>query len=447
MSDQLALFDYAQLDAPTRDFVEQRTDEIRALGKRMAMDIVGIGQRLVEIKGRLGHGHFGNWLDFEFGWTDRTARNFMNVARSFKSETVSDLNIQARALYLLSSSSTPQEARDEAIERAEEGEEITHAKAKEIVDEYKDEPEDEPESEAQPFICPDCGELFQSEVWHCAYCHSHWSPSQGRCLGCDHEPATRGEKADLLRIQQEAPELLEQVRDGTLTIPNAKKQLAARNRQEQRDEMAQAAQDIEPSDRWQVFHADMQTWAAPQRYDFIITDPPYPREYLPLYEVLAQRAADWLQPGGLLVAMCGQSYLDDIMAMMVRHLDYYWTAAYLTPGQPTPLRQRQVNTTWKPLLMFTLKGDKYKGKIFGDVFTSTGSDKDHHDWGQSLTGMPAIIKQVCLPGQWILDPFVGAGATGVAALMHGCLFHGVDIDETNTNLSRKRLFDYDSTAK
>ena len=50
----------------------------------------------------------------------------MNVAFHFKSETVSDLNLQARALYLLAAPSTPDEARAEAIERAQNGETITH---------------------------------------------------------------------------------------------------------------------------------------------------------------------------------------------------------------------------------------------------------------------------------------------------------------------------------
>ena len=72
----------------------------------------------------------------------------------------------------------------------------------------------------------------------------------------------------------------------------------------------------------------------------------------------------------------------------------------MLPGQPTPLRQRQVNTSWKPLLMYSC--GEYHGKIFGDVFISSGSDKDFHEWGQSESGMYSIISQVCLPNQSIL---------------------------------------------
>lgn len=206
---------------------------------------------------------------------------------------------------------------------------------------------------------------------------------------------------------------------------------------EERASIAREAEAVPPSDRWHIYCDDIRTWVAPRRYDFIITDPPYPKEYLELYEVLAKRSVGWLKPGGLLVAMCGQSYFDQIIEMMCKHLNYYWIGAYMTPGQPTPLRQVNVNTTWKPLLIF--ENTKYTGKIFGDVFTSDGNDKEFHKWGQSISGMKSIVSKMCLPGQYILDPFCGAGTTGLAALEHGCLFDGLDIDEQNANISRGRL--------
>jgi site-specific DNA-methyltransferase (adenine-specific) len=53
--------------------------------------------------------------------------------------------------------------------------------------------------------------------------------------------------------------------------------------------------------------------------------------------------------------------------------------------------------------------------------------------------MYAMVSQVCLPGQSILDPFCGAGTTGVAALRHGCLFRGVELDAENVAIARARL--------
>jgi len=137
MNQQLVLFDYATLDEPTREFVEQRTEEIKVLVRRTAEDIWHIGQKLIEVKERLGHGNFGAWLDAEFGWTDKTARRMMGVSRHFKMDNLSDLEIAPSALYILAAPSTPDNAREDALQRAQAGEQITHTKAREIVSEYK----------------------------------------------------------------------------------------------------------------------------------------------------------------------------------------------------------------------------------------------------------------------------------------------------------------------
>jgi site-specific DNA-methyltransferase (adenine-specific) len=216
-----------------------------------------------------------------------------------------------------------------------------------------------------------------------------------------------------------------------------KKNVSSVKIQQKRQEIARAGQQAKPSDRWNIYCGDIALWQTDKQYDFIITDPPYPKEYLPLWETLARRSKQWLKDGGLLIAMSGQTYLNKIYSMLGEHLDYYWTACYLTPGQPTPMRTVNVNTTWKPLLIFG-KG-KYTGKIFGDVFTSDKNEKQHHKWGQSESGMIDIVSKICLEGQSILDPFCGAGTTGVAALRHGCFFDGLDIDIDNVNISKGRL--------
>ena len=241
------------------------------------------------------------------------------------------------------------------------------------------------------------------------------------------------------KIKREDPELADKVRSGQISIPDAQKKMQKTERETERMQLAESAQRLPVDDRWSVEQGDINDYQTNKQFDFIITDPPYPKEYLELYEVLARRANDWLKPGGLLIAMCGQSYLNQIYEMMSKHLDYYWTAAYLTPGESASLWQKNVIPKWKPLLIFA-KG-KYSGKMFGDVYSSGANEKSLHKWGQSESGMYSIVSGVCLPGQSIFDPFCGAGTTGVAALRHGCLFHGIDIDLQNVNISKGRLHD------
>lgn len=263
-------------------------------------------------------------------------------------------------------------------------------------------------------------------------------------------PGTRNQRqyARCLRNTATETDIEKYVRAATESLEQAsiagylrtRKKARGREIDANRDALRLSLDSIPIADRWQIHHADMGTWQTDKQFDWIITDPPYPKEFLPLYETLSLRAKDWLKDGGLLVAMCGQSYLDEIMTLMSRHLTYYWTAAYLTPGQPTPLRQVNVNTTWKPLLIFA--NGEYSGKIFGDVFRSEANDKDFHDWGQSLSGMTDIITKLALPGESILDPFCGAATTGLAALGHGCLFEGIEIDIERAELACGRLHEY-----
>jgi len=248
---------------------------------------------------------------------------------------------------------------------------------------------------------------------------------------------------ELIKIKQEAPEYVKPIMDGEMTIAEARKKHQETTRLNERQDLAKAGMSVSNNDKWNVWYADIQEWDAPRQYDFIITDPPYSRDYIYLYEKLAMRSIDWLKTGGLLVAMCGQSYLNQIYEIMSKHMDYYWTAAYLTPGQSPSIWNKNVIPKWKPLLIFS-KGD-YKGKMFGDVFISGENDKKQHKWGQSVSGMKSIISNICLPGQYILDPFCGAGATGIAAIVHGCFFDGIDIDEQSVNISKARLNDTATT--
>lgn len=174
--------------------------------------------------------------------------------------------------------------------------------------------------------------------------------------------------------------------------------------------------------------------------DWIITDPPYPREFLPVYADLAETAARILRPGGSLICMAGQSYLPQIVERLAEHLTYQWTLAYLTPGgQATQLWERKVNTFWKPLLWFT-KGE-YEGPWVGDVTRSEVNDNDKrfHHWGQAESGMADIVRRFTKPGDLIADPFLGGGTTGIVALSLGRRFVGCDIDPAAIDATRSRL--------
>lgn len=103
---QSHLFDYAGLDEPTRAFVQDKAQRIHARLKRTAEDIIAIGQDLIEVKSRLGHGNYECWLKSEFEMSLWTANKFVQVAVRFKSVKFTDLPVSV--LYELAAPSTPE---------------------------------------------------------------------------------------------------------------------------------------------------------------------------------------------------------------------------------------------------------------------------------------------------------------------------------------------------
>jgi hypothetical protein len=129
-----------EIIAPNDIALAEHAAVIRALGKRVVGDVIEIGRRLTDCKRIAGHGGWYPWLDREFGWSEDTAENYMNVFRAFgpNPESVRDLSLPMNSLRLLASPSTPEEARTEVIERAENGEKLTHAKVKQMIADAKE---------------------------------------------------------------------------------------------------------------------------------------------------------------------------------------------------------------------------------------------------------------------------------------------------------------------
>ncbi|KKN30667.1 hypothetical protein LCGC14_0831760 [marine sediment metagenome] len=119
--------------------VTEHTDKIRKLVQRSGQDIIAIGEELLAAKDRLKHGRFGRWIEEEFGWKERSARNFMQVAVQFKTANFADLQIAPSALYILAAPSTPGAVREKFVEQAKTSP-VTHKAVKQAIDKTKKKP-------------------------------------------------------------------------------------------------------------------------------------------------------------------------------------------------------------------------------------------------------------------------------------------------------------------
>lgn len=244
------------------------------------------------------------------------------------------------------------------------------------------------------------------------------------------------------QVRKKSPALWEKAKQGEVSVSAAYKTVKKKERREEiiKDREARHVAAKQTNVRCNITHASLVSLldGPPGFADWVVTDPPYPKQYLGLYDDLARVSAYVLKDGGSLLCMTGQTYLPQVMQSLCAELNYHWMIAYLTPGgQAVQQFPRKVNAFWKPVIWMT-KGE-YSGGWVGDATKSSENDKDHHHWGQSESGMLDLMRRFVLPGHEVVDPFLGAGTTGIVCADLGAHFTGCDIDKTSFETASRRL--------
>lgn len=228
--------------------------------------------------------------------------------------------------------------------------------------------------------------------------------------------------------------------DGVATAAKVMKQAMREARIVKREEAAPRE-----GARYQLIPCKVEDLALDEKVDAIITDPPYPKEYTSCYRALGELAARVLKPGGHLLCMTGQANLFDFAPLLiVPPLRYQWTLAYFTPGASVQCFGRHIKSNWKPVLWLTHGACDWEH--VEDVIRSPEGDKRFHVWGQSVGGFAVLVERFTVRGAVVLDPFCGAGTTGLACLTTDRRFIGSDVDEDAIASAAKRLGECDVTA-
>jgi 16S rRNA G966 N2-methylase RsmD len=228
------------------------------------------------------------------------------------------------------------------------------------------------------------------------------------------------------------------VRSGQLAIDRAERIIRDREAERKRIDQARAEAAAQPSPTLvDIRHGDFREVLADLRdIDAVITDPPYPYEFLPLLADLAAWADKVLAPEGVLAVLMGQSHLPEVYRLLNGHRPYRWTACYLTPGPSYASMARRLHSNWKPLLIYG------GGPRFADVIRAEGGDADaksNHKWGQDYGAFHTIIERLTTRGQTVADPFMGSGTTLLAAHALGRHAIGADTDPQSITTARERL--------
>lgn len=190
-----------------------------------------------------------------------------------------------------------------------------------------------------------------------------------------------------------------------------------------------------------IWHGDMRELGnriASDSVDLILTDPPYPEEFLPLFSELSVLAARVLKPGGLCLVYSGQIFLPEVMGRLSVALDYAWTFAIRHSGGNQRIFKMNVNTGWKPVLAFYKPPLTIWWDSFIDV-VSGGREKDLHEWQQAESEAAYFIEHLTLPGQVVVDPFCGSGTVLKAAKDLNRQYQGIELDPEYVARASRRL--------
>ena len=158
-----------------------------------------------------------------------------------------------------------------------------------------------------------------------------------------------------------------------------------------------------------------------------------------------------MKPGGSLVFYVGHIILDQVIGIFnefslrnnnYANLKYWWTLAVKHSGHHTKIHPRYVFAEWKPMLWY-VKGERANDLVIsntiGDYIESTPPQKIEHEWQQSMVEAEYIIKNMTIENQTVMDPMLGIGSTGIAALKLNRKFIGIEKDKETFEMARGQI--------
>jgi hypothetical protein len=145
----LTPFDYATLGS-NEQVIRGIAKRIASTVRTLAASVFAIGRELRLARNLIGD-DFPQWVAAEFGFSERTVRNYCRVSEQLGDYEDRMSSIPPSTLYILAGECVPPEAIETAIARTEAGEKVTASDAKEIIADSLDyEAPELPDDEADP---------------------------------------------------------------------------------------------------------------------------------------------------------------------------------------------------------------------------------------------------------------------------------------------------------
>lgn len=174
-----------------------------------------------------------------------------------------------------------------------------------------------------------------------------------------------------------------------------------------------------------------------QSIDLVITDPPYMKKYLFLYEGMAKELPRLLKKGGSLLSIVPHYAVPQVLSDVGKHLKFRWIISMWQSVGNHPRMSMGIEVLWKPIVWW-VNGSYPNGRGFKkDGFENIQPNKSY-EWEQSMSWAEYCIS-FAKDGETIMDPFMGVGTVGIAAKQRGLPFIGIELDEQRFEICKERI--------
>jgi hypothetical protein len=138
---------YGGLDPTLANEAREAANYVRERQERSATCFIEIGHKLYEVKGKLGHGKFLDWLNGEFSMSERTAHVYMwcaAFAKKYPDRKSEIAQLPITMILLIADKTVSKDARTKILDKHASGEKVTTTEASAIIAEHPPEPAAKP---------------------------------------------------------------------------------------------------------------------------------------------------------------------------------------------------------------------------------------------------------------------------------------------------------------